>query len=1296
MRPSLRRLSLLVTLLVLPLLGRVALAQSGSATAPLSGVVTDKDGGVMPGVSITVKNNATGVTLPTVITNEVGLFSMAALDPGTYTVTATLSGFKTVVMNDVKITTATPTNLKVSLDLGQVSETVTVTAISEVIQTQATTIASTIDANQIKNLPLITKNALNFVTFLPGVDTGGTHSQRASTVAGLPQTALAITIDGVNTQDNYNKSTDGFFSIITPSVDAVEEVTVSQATPGADSSGQGAVQIKFTTKSGTNRYTGSMFEYWRNPVMNENTFFNKLNGLPVNKIILNQYGGNAGGPIVLPGVNGRGKAFFFVNYEEFRQPSEITRTRTIMTPASRAGTFMYTAGGVTQSVNVLALAAANGFTSAIDPTVGGLLTEIADAAGSKGSITSNSDPNTSTYTYNSPSYQTRHFPTTRLDFNLSEKHRFSGTYNFQKFNSNPDTLNSVDARFPGLPAHGSQYSYRNSGSATLRSTLSPNIVNEAVFGLLSSPVYFFGDMTPDMFQNQKGYSLGLSGGGNNGVFNGVTSATGGNLNGPESRNGWDWSLDEHFNWQRGKHSLQFGGNFTQVKSWIKDWQLVPTIGFGVDTTNDPANALFTPANFPGLAAGAQGLTDARFLYGLLTGRVVSVGGQLAIEEGSNQYVYNGTGTRRLHMDETGYYAQDAWRIKPNLTLNLGLRYELQFPIKPENSLYSEAGVADACGPSGLGSSTGRPCNIFMPGTLSGAQSSYKQYTSGSPGYKTDYNNFAPSLGVAWLPGATSGFLRAILGDPDQATIRAAYARAFNREGLGGMATPYENNPGVFVTQTRNATNGNLVYPGETWPVLFSQENRLGPDPFAATPTYPLTVNRTAGVNLFDPNWQVGYADSYSLGLQRSLSKEMAIEVRYVGTRGYKQRETENWNEINIVENNFLNEFKLAQNNLYANIAAGRGQTIAYTGAAGTSPLPTYLAFLNGSKDVNNPTAYSGNNWTNTTIVGRFATLNPNATGSAGDLYGSATFRGNAATAGLPANFFVMNPDVGTTCGNTGGAVCVQVSDGTSRYDSLQVDMRRRLSNGFAVDANYTWAVRTVSRLDSLRVNRYMVQSTAGVPQAFKMTANYDLPFGRGKRFGTDVNSWVDGFAGGWSVNLTGKVTSGQVLNFGNVRLVGMTPDDLRKSIKYRFDTSSTPMKVYNMPQDIIDNTIKAFNVNTSGYVSGAPSGRYFAPANGPDCIQIVRGDCAPKDLFITAPLFSRFDFSAKKMIQTGGRTNFVIEIDVLNLFNAINFNPTISTSTTADNYRVTTSYSDVNGTFDPGSRVGQLVLRFNW
>jgi hypothetical protein len=1267
----------------------------------MSGVVIDKDGGVMPGVTVVVKNDGTGINQPPAVTNADGAFTVAALEPGTYTVTVSLSGFKTVVLNDVKIITATPTSLKITLEIGQLTEVVNVTANSEVVQTQSTTISSTIDANQIKNLPLITKNALNFVTFLPGVDTSASsHNQRSSTVAGLPQTALAITIDGVNTQDNFNKSTDGFFSIITPSVDAIEEVTVSSATPSADASGQGAVQIKFTTKSGTNKYTGSMYEYYRNPSLNANTYFNIINNLPKNNIKLNQYGGNVGGPIVLPGMDGHNKAFFFANYEEFRQPSEITRTRTVMTPLPMTGVFTYTASGVTRQINVLQLGVANGFPSTADPTVGSVLARIATAAGSTGSLQANTDPNSSTYTYNAPSYQTRHFPTMKFDFQLTPNEHLSTTYYYQKFNSTPDTLNSVEPRFPGFANFGSQYSYRNSGSATLRSTLSPNLVNEGSFGILWSPVNFFFDETPAQFADQGGFALGLGGGG--GVFNGVTIATAGSGNNPatangnniEARNGWDWSFNDQLTWTRGRHTFQFGENFTQVKSWIKDQQLVPAVNFGVDTTNDPANAMFQTTNFPG--ASTQQLADARFLYALLTGRVSSIVNQLAIDEGSNQYINNGMGTRRLHMNELGLFAQDAWRVKPNLTLNYGLRYELQLPIQAENSLYSMTTVADACGLSGQGNAFGTRCNLFMPGTLgTGQLPTFQQYKAGNPGYSTDYNNFAPSLGAAWLPNVKTGFLRTILGDPDQATVRVAYSRAYDREGLGAISGIYDANPGVFIAQTRSAANGNLVFPGETWPIFLSQTSRIGPAPFNTTPSYPISATRSNSLNLFDPNWQVGYVDSYSIGLQRSLSKDMAVEVRYVGTRLKDGRETEQWNEVNIVENGFLNEFKLAQSNLNANIAAGRGQTIAYQGpGTGTTPLPTYLAYFNGvpSSQAGDATKYTGTSWTNTTIVGRFAPLNPNPQASAGtDLLGSATFINNALAAGLPVNFFQLNPNSGN--------VNVQVSKGYTKYDSIQFDVRKRLSNGLSFDANYVYAKRYQDRLDSLRSTRYLVESTANeVPHALKLTTSYDLPFGRGRRYGTNMSKLADDFAGGWSVNLTGKVQSGAVLDFGNVRLVGMTLQDLQNSIQYRFDTTSTPgvTKVYNMPQDIIDNTVKAFSVNALGYTAGAPSGRYLAPANGTDCIQVVRGDCAPKDVIVVAPIFSRFDFSAKKMVATGGRTNVVFEFDVLNLFNAINFNPVISTSTTPDNYRVTSSYSDVNGTFDPGSRVGQIVVRFNW
>ena len=158
-----------------------------------------------------------------------------------------------------------------------------------------------------------------------------------------------------------------------------------------------------------------------------------------------------------------------------------------------------------------------------------------------------------------------------------------------------------------------------------------------------------------------------------------------------------------------------------------------------------------------------------------------------------------------------------------------------------------------------------------------------------------------------------------------------------------------------------------------------------------------------------------------------------------------------------------------------------------------------------------------------------------------------------------------------------------------------------------------------------------------MPHALKITANYELPFGRGKRFGR-TEPWLDGAAGGWSLNLTGRVQSGSVLNFGNVRVVGMTLDELQDAFEIRIDPATKI--VYTLPQDIIDNTIKAFSTSATsatGYGAlGAPSGRYLAPANGPDCIQTVRGDCAPHDVFVEGPIFTRFDLNVKKRFDFGG------------------------------------------------------------
>ena len=176
-----------------------------------------------------------------------------------------------------------------TLEVGALTEAVEVRGGAQLVQTQSTAISSTIRVDQMSTLPLIARNALNFVVFLPGVDTSAAnHSQRSSTISGLPQSALSITVDGANVQDKYTRSGDGFFANIQPKLDLIEEVTVSSATAGADSSGQGAVQIKFVTRSGTNQFIGSAYEYHRHPKLNTNYYFNIRNGLPKNELTLNQ------------------------------------------------------------------------------------------------------------------------------------------------------------------------------------------------------------------------------------------------------------------------------------------------------------------------------------------------------------------------------------------------------------------------------------------------------------------------------------------------------------------------------------------------------------------------------------------------------------------------------------------------------------------------------------------------------------------------------------------------------------------------------------------------------------------------------------------------------------------------------------------------------------------------------------------------------------------------------------------------------------------------------------------------
>ena len=1287
-----------VCLTVLALADTPAFAQSAN-TSSLAGTVVDTAGGIVPGASIVVKNNATGTTFDA-ISNSAGAFSIPAIDPGVYTVTASLTGFKTAVFNEVRLLSSQPSDLKITLEVGALSETVEVAAASELVQTQSNAVASTITSEQINSLPLPSRNALYFTTFLAGVETTG--GPRGSTLMGLPQNTINITIDGVSNSNNF-QSGDGFFSMVTPRTDAVEEITVTGATPGANNAGAGAVNISFVTRSGTNRFTSSLYYYRRHPDLNSNYYFNKINGLDRNEVKVHQYGGRVGGPIVIPNlVDGRGKAFFFFNMEHFYQPSEATRTRTILSQAAQQGIFTYNASGSTRTVDLYALARANNQTSTPDPTISRLLNAIRGAGDITGTITTPANfINTQRYVYQTASVRNEYAPTARLDFNLSDAHRLSGSYYWQRFHSNPDILNNAEIQFPGelFNNFGIQASYRTTGSIGLRSTLGPNLVNEVRGGWQWSPVDFFGNVTREMFANQGYFNLDFdnNSGNTQTEFTNLSSVTA--ANSPQPRNTSNWSIDNTLNWIKSTHSLSLGASFNQITHDQNSRNLVPGIAFSVDTTNDPARTMFSTANFQG-ASTAQ-LALARHLYALLTGRVTGINGNARLNE-NLEYIYLGNLNSRSRMNDFGLFAQDSWRLTPTVTLNYGVRWEVQFPFTPLSNTWSTATMRDICGVSGEGAGIGgRQCNLFKPGQIPAPNvvPQYVKYDPGSPGFNTDYNNLAPNIGVAWRPDVQDGFLRTLLGDPDQATVRAGYSIAFNRERMDRFTGLYGGNVGGTLNANRNAGTGfSLVLPGESWPLLLRETNRLGPPAFPTSPNYPILASIGAGndINIFDPNVSTPYTESWMIGFQRALGRDTAIEVRYVGNRNRKAWTTENWNDLNIFENGFLDEFKLAQANLRSHIAAGCGQTgaaacsFAYRGpGTGTSPLPTYEAFFNGA----GAAPYSSGNYTNSDWTGHLSLYEPDPMDAANDLWNNATRRANAALNRVPANFFVLNPAVDDAN--------VTRSAAGSRYHSLQIDLRRRLARGLTLQGNYTFARRWGSSLEDLHRDRIYLQSD-NVPHAFKMNWGYEIPLGQGRRFGTNMNKWMNGVLGNWDFTGAGRVQV-RYLGIGGLRLVGMTEEELKKEFKVRVvraaDTGT--VTVFNLPDDIILNTRRAYNTDPTSpthYPAGeAPTGRHIAPASQPGCIYLFTFDCGTSEkIWVRGPLFSRWDMRIRKRFPLVGRANVEFDFEVLNVFDNVNFNPNYNPGSGNTIFQVTSGYTDINTTFDPGGRIGQLIWRVNW
>ncbi|MBC7899009.1 MAG: TonB-dependent receptor, partial [Saprospiraceae bacterium] len=769
-------------------------------------------------------------------------------------------------------------------------------------------------------------------------------------------------------------------------------------------------------------------------------------------------------------------------------------------------------------------------------------------------------------------------------------------------------------------------------------------------------------------------------------------------------------------WVKGNHTFSFGGQYKRIetKSNAVD-RIVPTVTFGILTADTVANNVFSASsgNFPG--ASATDIANAAGVYATLTGRISGYTNAAVL---SSDGAYVPAGARYFEIRETtaGLFGQDTWRIRPNLTLSFGLRWQPQTGAQTMTPNFARLTnpdmIYDISGPG----------NQFNPGTLTGAAPTVTGVQVGEKVFRDDFNNFAPSVGVVYSPEFKSGILKTMFGESGTSVFRGGFSRAFIREGTFIVETLIGRNPGSSLSLNRATTTSNLT-PG----TLFSTPGNpnLTNPAFTATPAYPRAITAVDNQYGFSSDFRSGYVDSWSVGYQRQLGRDTVVEIRYVGNRGKDMLNVYNLNETNAIENGFGAEFALAQQNLLANIAAGRGSNFRYFGAAtGTSPLPILMSYLgNNNLDPNLTTSYASANFANATFIGQLSSANPNVLGFASTVENNFRATGTANgtfRAGRPRNFF-------NNCPTTVGFCFLGDNSEKSWYDSVTIELRRRLSDGLRVQASYTFGKAFTNAFASAGTsffglgagdqgnasnntlrNRDLDKSFSQVDlrKAFKFDATYDLPFGKGRSFFSSSNGFVDAVVGGWSISPVVRWQSGSPSLLENIQLVGMTAEELQEAVKVRKEANF----VYYLPQDIVDNTIRAFNTvgtTTSGYSAGnAPAGRFIAPAGFGNCQARAPGECGYRKLVLYGPSFFKFDASVLKRIAISERRNVEFRATFFDVLNETNWrvggwtgnviNITGLNLTNFGQLGTGTSYQDPNGSNDPGGRLVDLMLRINF
>ena len=1126
--PSFKRpLSIIISMLFFMLLmSSVALPQTGSSS--LRGTISDLQGRAVAGAQVTITNEQKNFSR-TQATNSDGTYVFTSIPPGTYRLEVEAHGFKKASVSQVQAQIDTPGTFDVQLEVGNIAETVSVVAGADApINTTDATIGNTFESRRITELPLNANNVVGLLSLQPGVTrTGYVNGGRAD--------QSNITLDGVDVNEQQNGldvvTNQAFSSVLRVLRDAVQEFRVVTTNPNADTGRSSGAQVSLATKSGTNDFHGSLFEFHRNTVTTANDFFNNKAGsfkandpqvlsgtatagapkLPRPPLLRNFFGGSLGGPIK------HDRAFVFFAYEGFREATSSGGLQIVPLPHVAQGIIRYrTANGASdpscpagtpsgfRCLNVAqinaAYIAANGVTPGVNPLALSFLGDKATRYVAN-DTTVGDGINTGGFRFNAPTPTTFDTYVLKFDFNLTQSQTLFVRGNYQN-----DNIGQAPA-FPDTTAPSIWYHPK--GFALGHSwTASSKLVNRFTYGLTRAAFTRQGDQT-----------------GNNISFRfifapAVTTAL--------TRVTPVHNFVDDVTWVKSKHTLQFGGNVRLIKNTRQSF----ASAFDTLTTNpsgyNASSAVLTSAGadasgsaiFPNVAGSS--LTPLRNILAAVIGRFSQYTANFNYDQSGHILPGGSSADRTFATQEYEAYWQDQWRMRHNLTLTYGLRwgtstpvYEVNgFQVQPTTSLggYFEQRKASA--------NAGVPFNDPISLDLSGK-------ANGRPGfYKQDWNNFAPVVAVAWQPELPDNFWGKLIGREGRSVFRAGFRTTYDRIGSAltvnfdlnnqlGFASALSIPVNTYNVSTRLAPLfAGLNQDVRSLPGIAGNFSNSISFPLMAPPNGAERIETSLDDTITTP---VNY--SFNFSYAREFGKGLSVEASYVGRFARNLL-----GQRDIMHFNNLRDIKSGQTFYDAMQAL---IDLRYAGVPITSvgPIPFFENVLPG-------------------IAGNFAVLGQTraltATQSAyrrialpsvgGQNITDYTFlQSGARWDDKPFSIFnntFVNPQY--------AALNAWSTFAISNYNSAQLSIRQRFSNEVVLDFNYTLShsLDDASGLQNAGnfsaaslifnpLNPELNYADSDFDIRHNITANWlvALPFGRGKKFFSDAGRFSNGIFGGW--DLTG-------------------------------------------------------------------------------------------------------------------------------------------------------------------------------